>query len=387
MVKALLITHNMEPYHKNGGTICVENHIHQLTKINGLSLSIAALITAPINKNWVDENGNLDLWPKDKICDEVRHFLLSYNKKTSNNVKLFGFPFEAYVDELSEAQIKLNEWCETFDLIIVEHVFTALFVQKIFKKNIPIITVTHNPEYKMYADHINFGLVKLKSPLDYLSIERLRLFERDVYCSSTKVVVLSHSDIPEFDNGVVITPFLDNKLRQWEISDSKQICFVGRKDHYPNFYAMDWISKIAKFTPEVEYIIFGCDKDGAKESWIQSNIKFMGESTSKIIEDTICSSMCSIAPIENTYGYKFKIAEAMSYGAPVLLSEQANMCVDYINSKYVLKLNNIEYSSNIINSLLQKSNLKRLSSLQKLQHSEFMKIHKFDWENLINELI
>lgn len=377
MVRVLLVTHCIDSgkSYDSGGSLCVKNHIGEISRIQNFSLSVASIVFKPLKNKWLESN---------KI--DTRYFLFEHNRSTSSTAKMVGFPFESYVDVNSDTSKKLCNWCKEFDIIIVEHIFAALFIQPVFNTGKPIITVTHNREYSMYSDHIDFGLVKLKKPLDYISIERLKFFEQDVYRNSRFVVALSKPDLPSSGNGVVLTPILDKKRRRWKISDSNNICFVGMKEHYPNFYAMKWISEIADSTPDIIYSIFGAGKEEVDTSWQKPNIFWMGSSDAKTVEDSICSSMCSIAPISNDYGFKFKIGEAFSYGCPVLLSEQANKCVEHISTKFVLKLHDMNHSSNVINSLLDEKNLVSLCKDQLLQNSRFYQSNKNQWEKLLGEV-
>ena len=138
-----------------------------------------------------------------------------------------------------------------------------------------------------------------------------------------------------FPNGVDATYF-----HTQEKYDSKQICFIGRMDYYPNqegmfeFCEKVWPKLLAK-KPELKLVIVGANpSDKVRALGDLTNVTVTGSVPD--VRPYVLDSALSVAPLNIARGTQNKILESMAMGVPVVCSQQAAGGIDAVENEHML---------------------------------------------------
>ncbi|MEA5411688.1 glycosyltransferase [Synechococcus sp. BA-120 BA3] len=218
------------------------------------------------------------------------------------------------------------------DVIVIEYLFTALFMPSAFHCGVPIVTITSNREQEFYSDQRRLGRLPAMASDSLLAEWRLGRFESEVLSKSDYIVVLSSPDIPrnrlQASRTSVIEPILQEHARKWRHGGGASIFFVGDISHYPNYSAVQWLCQslapaLASCAPWVRLAIIGADSADVPQAWLQPNVDLLGRSTADEVLRRFTSCGLFIAPIENSFGSKIKILQALAHATPLLATAES----------------------------------------------------------------
>jgi glycosyltransferase involved in cell wall biosynthesis len=218
------------------------------------------------------------------------------------------------------------------DVIVLDYLYTALFLPSAFHCGVPVSVVTLNRERDFYRQQRELARLPADAADSSFAEWRLGRFEGEVYANADSLVVLSPNDIPADPvvaaRTTVIEPVLEPCARKWSWADGRNLFFVGNIVHYPNFAAVRWLCEslapaLEKVDPEVTITIVGADATEVPESWNRPNVNLLGRSTQEEVLRQFSSCGLFIAPIENNFGSKIKILECLAHATPLVATAEA----------------------------------------------------------------
>jgi glycosyltransferase involved in cell wall biosynthesis len=218
------------------------------------------------------------------------------------------------------------------DVIIIDYLYTALFIPSAFCSGVPVVMITLNREREFYRDQRGLGRVPPQARNSQLAEWRLGRFENEVHAMADHIVVLCSHDIPRQRQQAartrVIEPMLQEHARKWCHGGAVNIFFVGNINHYPNYSAVRWLCQclapaLASSAPEARLTIIGADSAEVPETWLHANVDLLGRSTAEEVLQQFTGCGIFIAPIENSFGSKIKILEALAHATPLLATAEA----------------------------------------------------------------
>jgi glycosyltransferase involved in cell wall biosynthesis len=306
----------------------------------------------------------------------------------------FWFPYELEAhNQLHVAETAnqaISRW--NIDFLIVDYLPATLFWRGIERVPVPKSLVTVNREADLYADMLRLGLYGRDEVAARISHWRLVQYERRIQKAFDKVVAIGGPDVPSHlpkSRTAVITSYLDESPTHWSYAANKTVFFVGNIGHYPNRLAIDYIvSELAPRVfvrdPDVKFAIIGASPDQVGSRHHHPNIELMGTSTPEAVELLFKSAALFVCPIKNTFGMKFKVAEAISYGTPFLASKETMLGFPYLEGLPELNLGNPEATASIIANLLaSKACLEHLSAEVLRRHRAFAVSQKNIWSRTL----
>ena len=220
------------------------------------------------------------------------------------------------------------------DCIVIDYVPSAYLVPSVFRLQVPIVTITLNREASFFNEMRRRHIQIHDKPFTRIAGLRLRVAEAMIYRRSAAVVTIGKYDRPLLASSVLMPPILDPVPRPWQ-GGSRSLFFVGNRGHFPNHDAMEWLAtrfapELAALDPSLRLKLIGATAQDVPVAWQQPNIDFLGVSDRPTLDHLFRTEAAMIAPISNTYGAKFKIAEAVSYGTPVLAPESAMSGIPFL---------------------------------------------------------
>lgn len=218
-----------------------------------------------------------------------------------------------------------------YDFIVFESLYAAIYapiVRKVFQGK--ILYRSHNIEHKIWE-----GLAKnQRNPLKKWYLQQLtKSLKKEEYAIWNQVdAILS---ISKEDTAFIqlITQkkvnYLPSSMSSYDVQmnwNSNRMCFIGAFDWEPNMEAVQWfimdvLPKIKKQCPELEFHIAGRKSERIPEEWRQDHVKIHG-----FVEDPlafIAENGLFVACLQSGSGIKMKVLEAMSIGAPCVLTTKA----------------------------------------------------------------
>jgi glycosyltransferase involved in cell wall biosynthesis len=201
---------------------------------------------------------------------------------------------------------------------------------------VPFVTITLNREDELFEEMCRQGgRFTLRQRI---ATQRLAHFERAVYCRSAHVIAIGEPDLPKCirpELSTCITPYLDTKgPNRWRFTRSRTIFFVGNIGHHPNRIAVRFMEAIAplvaRMQPALSIKIVGADH--ALSPNPSPNISYLGLADANTVDRLFRDGDLMLCPLNNDFGMKFKVAEAVSYGTPLIASRQTALCVPYLRN-------------------------------------------------------
>jgi hypothetical protein len=287
-----------------------------------------------------------------------------------------GLFYETYINRQTQRDTNefLNEILEKYQLdnILVDSFYAAVLLPclKKIKANKSIMVINNEAEF--YDDLIfKYANVK-KSKINRLVKNILmRRMEKKIYRSFDRIVALGKSDLPDYippQNKRVMTLFLDESAQKWQYDNNKTIFYIGNVEHYPNRLAINYlleniIPRIITIRPDYRFIILGARAGEIMPKYHYPNVHFVGAGSPESASKLFLFANLMLAPIENTFGQKFKIAEAASYGTPFLASAQTMLGYPYLSDLPYAPLESPEESVKLIVEFMDDpTKLKELSA-------------------------
>lgn len=218
-----------------------------------------------------------------------------------------------------------------YDFIVFESLYAAIYapiVRKVFQGK--ILYRSHNIEHKIWE-----GLAKnQRNPLKKWYLQQLtKSLKKEEYAIWNQVdAILS---ISKEDTTFIQQKtqkkvnYLPSSMPSYDVQmnwSSNRMCFIGAFDWEPNMEAVQWFIKdvlptIKQQCPELEFHIAGRKSDRIPEEWRQDQVKIHG-----FVEDAlafIAENGLFVACLQSGSGIKMKVLEAMSIGAPCVLTTKA----------------------------------------------------------------
>jgi hypothetical protein len=111
----------------------------------------------------------------------------------------------------------------------------------------------------------------------------------------------------------------------------------------------------------------------------------MGTATPQQVENLFLTASLFCVPIKNTFGMKFKVAEALSYGTPFIASKETMLGFPYLNDFPVLDLDNAANSAARVTSMLRNpSEIKAVSENALEKQRNFAETQKNIWSRTLS---
>jgi glycosyltransferase involved in cell wall biosynthesis len=246
----------------------------------------------------------------------------------------FAFMLERAAISNLDADIRMQFTIDAFrpDWIVLDYLYTALYVPSAFFAGIPVAVVNLNREGDFYRQQRAHGRLPPGVAASPFTEWRLDLFERETCHAAAAWIVLSENDVPD-DPALasrcrVIKPAVDSPTRQWRQGGGGNLFFVGSIQHYPNYDAVRWLCTVLapallEAGSDTEISIIGAAAEDVPHDWRAPNVVLLGRSTAEEVQRQFCSCGLFIAPIENDFGSKIKVLEALAYGTPLVATRAA----------------------------------------------------------------
>lgn len=295
-------------FEKSGGGICAESLFD-------------ALVSTENNVDLYSPNERFNsiYAKKNKVNDIVSRVFLHSNFMFVNWIKNRKKIFEKKYDVIFLSNSRLG------------------FIAKDVKKNNPntkIIIHFDNIEYdycKHYFGDKNSLMTKLKVLIESLAVKR---DESNAIQYSDRLIFLTSRDknrceeIYKFKRKSSIIPICLNKIDvDLRKNRSVNIVFLGSLWYKPNHNSIVWFLNEVwptikiKF-PDLNFIIAGRNPNNELKELIKNkNANILPNFST--IEDVIDKNSIFISPIIEGAGMKVKVAEAMSYGVPIIASTES----------------------------------------------------------------
>ena len=184
---------------------------------------------------------------------------------------------------------------------------------------------------------------------------------------------------------------LQEHVRNWRSGGAATIFFVGNINHYPNYSAVSWLCQffapaLASSAPGVRITIIGAAASEIPKTWLQPNVDLLGRSTADEVLRQFTGCGIFIAPIENSFGSKIKILEALGHATPLMATAEALTGVPCSAGIPLFRLDDPQGASELAASLLcSPEKLSKLSLLMDEIRSSNLARTRSAWPALIEQ--
>lgn len=276
----------------------------------------------------------------------------------------------------------INENSQNYDLIFFHHIRSYPY----FPKNYHGRTILDMGD--LYSENYlqTFKYLNILNPLKYIYfLESLivKRIEEKIFSSFDKVLLFSKKEILSvkkkfYDKLFHVDESVEkiNKIVNYSIKNS-YILFVGNLNYLPNILAVkDFIKKILpkllKRLPNIKFCVIGDIKKNDK-SYLSKNRSVIILGSQKNIAKYVKKSFCGIANLSIATGVQVKVLTYMSYGLPVICSEQ--VAINFDKSTIIYKSN-----EDLISKIVEIKNKKVIWNKFSKRSISFVK--KFKWKNV-----
>lgn len=273
------------------------------------------------------------------------------------------------------------------DVLIVDYFYSAMFCINAIRRAPKTVLLTLNREAQLYWETMKYLVQPQSRGLrEVARLVRLWTHQQAVLRMVDKIIALSEADTPR-KRGRVITPYLDAKPSRWKPNRSQTIFFVGNIGHYPNRMAIDYIlSKLApslmEILPSARFKIIGAAPEDVSSH--HESVELLGRSDAAEVERQFLNCQLFICPVKNTFGLKFKIAEALSYGTPFLASHESLLCVPYLQDLPAISLENARLAAEEIKRVIvDGADTLKLAEVISEKQNRFVESQKNIWSRSI----
>ncbi len=385
----------------NGGNACCRNHIRRMDDDPNIDLHV--LVTGDQDDEGATREFLDSMQVPNAFIPVIAENVLATDEKPgrfSNLRRSIAYLFEeqAYVfKDISRAvREHIAKW--KIDALVIDYLPSALFCKDLLKGKTPTLLITLNREGEFYRDLRELGVVKKGKLGGAIAQWRWDRFEKWAYRRVDKVVTIGPPDIPKISQlrstPTCVTPYLDPVETHWSYTNSQQMFFLGNIHHYPNRRGIEWIA--TKLVPELQKLrrdnfkltIVGASESDVPPTWIHPEIHYAGISTREHVVELFSDADLFLCPIENTYGVKFKSAEAVSYGIPLLASKETLLGLPYLKPLFDLPLDSPINAAKIIDQVLENGELLQEMSQKQTQAAKaFIASQKTVWSDLIRTVM
>jgi glycosyltransferase involved in cell wall biosynthesis len=268
-------------------------------------------------------------------------------------------------DSLNEILTRLN--LQT-DLVILSRPWLVPLLVNF--KNKPVILDLHDIEADFVTDrmpHIHEFTLNLQS---------MAIDSADVVTLCSKRDLESLSLIDQQKSFVVSNGFQFIDTSEHRGLDTRNVVFVG-SGHKPNVDACQRIYKIAKRLPKYNFSIIGSASKHPDLSSPPSNVRLMGFLENDELQSVLENALCFINPMDGGSGSSLKIAQALSFGLPIISTEFGMRGFENLSKKAWLNAEEDDDFALRIEELAgEKETWLRISKLSRHQSG------LFDWKNI-----
>ena len=326
--------------------------IENLTEVI-LPASAQALLAAKENMNWLES----DSW--DIQIPLTRNLLET---------------FQNYV----------NHYVKEVDLILLSHPWQSCFL---LKSDLPKIYDAHNSEYSLFKSI--FG-DEAKSTKIVRIVEDYALQISDAVIACTSDELSGFADRMPSTNDKILeivrngTNFPTHKFTATR--ENNQIIFVGSA-HLPNVTALERVLQIAVEMKNFRFDVVGDVCLTVNPKSVPSNVQLHGRVTTGKLEELLSKSSIFINPMTEGGGSSLKIAQAISFGIPVVSTKfglRGYLSTNSNETFYEIG----ETNSELIEKIKLISSNPSLS--KKLSNEAMLKSKDLEWNNLsikLNEVL
>ncbi|WP_175500488.1 glycosyltransferase [Bradyrhizobium sp. NFR13] len=384
----------------NGGNIACRNHIDRLNRDPNIDLRVLA---APTFQDSVAteeylrkaEIEHIVIPRKEGNFHQADNTVASTLRFAALSAVYFPWELEAHAQPQYDDALEwaMRHW--QADLILIDYTFSALFCPRVMRGPIKKAIVTFNREAEFYRDMIGLGMIKHDRFSAEISARRLARFERNAYRQCDKVIAISANDLPSYvpaERKSVIVPYLDPRLR-WSFTNTNALFFVGNIGHYPNREAIEFLA--TRLAPQLEAVspstiikIVGASSADVPKEWLHPKIEYLGFSDSVTVDLLFRSCDAMISPIKNTYGMKFKMAEAVAYGTPLISSSEALECLPYIEGAQAFPFGDGKRAASLVARVIGNRNeLESISGSMIASSEAYISSQKTRWSEELAPLV
>jgi hypothetical protein len=382
LIKVLYFTMVNLDRPNNGGVLVCRNHVRRLAQDPRLSVTLC-------NTGSVRQLEETQAFAAS--IGVPLHFI-PFQKNPPQPQPRWPFFLELYA--LAQAHVD-KAVLEVFhkvapDIIVIDYLFSALFVRSLFATPIRKVMITLNRELEFYREQ-----KRIKRQPPDPSEERLAEFERAIYRACNVVVALTAGDIPPIAaaGARAVPPLFDPAPQQWSYRGGGSVVFVGNVNHYPNLQAVEWIA--TRLAPALEALqgdarlqIVGAAAEGVPAAWRRPNITYLGVGDAALVTTKLLQSDLFIAPIANNFGSKIKLLDCLSHATPFMATEEALSGVTFLDGVPRMRLDQPHEAAASIAALLQDGTaLTALSRRLAEQLSGALKAQEGIWSSLFQEVL
>lgn len=282
------------------------------------------------------------------------------------------------------------------DVIVVDHLYSALFLSDAVFKRWPVVTILLNREVDFFNEIVRRGMRFYDAPPSPFAASRLRRFASAVVRDSAGVVAIGRNDLPRRGRQAgkfnVVEPYLDAAEVPWQGSESTSLFFIGSHHHYPNALAIEWIARcfapaIWRLRPDIRLRIMGMDAAEAPLNYHAPNVEFLGFGDDEAAQALFVGSAGLLAPITNNFGAKFKLTEAASFGTPFFASAAALSGMSYIPNAEVIDLGDPDGAAKQIATAVEPARLAAYHRAIRASHRAYVQAQQGRWSAIAEAAI
>lgn len=297
-------------------------------------------------------------------------------------LKLEPIQFGLFYSESMKNYIQENS--NNYDVIFFHHIRSSQFLPKdYYGKTILDMGDLYSDNYSQTSKYLSF-LNPLKY-IYYLESLIIKSVEAKIFSIFDEVLLFSKKEVDKANKSydpvkkiIQIDESVEKLHKKLSFSSKKlKILFVGNLNYLPNILACknfikDILPRIRIKIPNIKFCIIGDIKDNDRSHLSKyNNVEILG--MKKDISKYAKNSICGIANLSIATGVQVKVLTYMTYGLPVICSDQVaknfdkNVLTYKSNSDLIDKIIKLKNKKNFWNSFSKKS---------------YFYVKKFKWKNI-----
>jgi glycosyltransferase involved in cell wall biosynthesis len=170
------------------------------------------------------------------------------------------------------------------------------------------------------------------------------------------------------------------------------VFFVGNEGHHPNRLAIEWLARclapcLARIDPTIRIKIVGAS--GARqEQEGGANIDYLGVADRATVAHLFRTADMLICPVENDFGSKFKLVEAISFATPILATQAALSSAPFLSGLPTLQLGQPQAAAQLIARVVaDRHALQEMSSRIAEQSAAFRRSQAGVWADIVKHAV
>lgn len=231
----------------------------------------------------------------------------------------------------------------------------ALIMNLILSKK-KIITHFDNNEAELIKERLKGSSFSIRFLLNIVEYILVFFSEKLAVAYSSQCTFITRHDAKSFgipDSTVIPICFNTVPSLNFDCNKKKHIVFTGSYDFEPNIIALREYIHICKNNPLREFVVAGRSLDTIVETY-PNNLTLISDPSIQEMEEVMNEAYLYISPVRHGSGMKTKIAEAMSYGLPIITTKHSLIGYEKLDRKgYIFKYEDIQdISESTINNLV-----------------------------------